>query len=76
VQVIGTVVAVPAARHDKDYGVSGIAAHPCKKRKDGAATLVPTVMYMGFNGYLGPTFLNYELPQLLENSIPITYVTP
>ncbi len=27
-----------AARHGKNYATSGIAAHPCKKRKDGAAT--------------------------------------
>jgi hypothetical protein len=27
-----------AARHDKHYAISGIAAHPCKKRKDGAPT--------------------------------------
>src|SRR6266403_1073041 len=38
VQVIGTVVAMQAARHDKHYAISGIAAHPCKKRKDGAPT--------------------------------------
>src|SRR5271163_3580970 len=38
VQVAGAVVTMQAARHDQDYGISGIAAHPCKNRKDGAAT--------------------------------------
>jgi len=37
VQVTGAVVAMQAARHDKDDAISGIAAHPCKKRKDRAA---------------------------------------
>ena len=27
-----------AAKHDQRYAISGIAAHPCKKRKDGAPT--------------------------------------
>jgi hypothetical protein len=36
VQLIGAVVAMQAARHDKRYAISSIAAHPCKKRKDGA----------------------------------------
>jgi hypothetical protein len=30
-----------SARHDERYATSGIAAHPCKERKDGA----PTVRY-------------------------------
>ena len=34
----------------------------------------PVVMYTGLDGYLGPTFLNYELPQL--SGLPITYVEP
>src|SRR5260370_10810999 len=38
VQVSGAVVSMQAARHDKHYAISGIAAHPCKKRKDGAPT--------------------------------------
>jgi hypothetical protein len=38
VQGIGAVVAMPAAKHDQRFAISGIAAHPCKKRKDGAAT--------------------------------------
>jgi hypothetical protein len=36
VQLIGAVVAMQSARHDKRYAISSIAAHPCKKRKDGA----------------------------------------
>ena len=36
VQVIGTVISMQAARYDKRYAISSIAAHPCKKRKDGA----------------------------------------
>ena len=36
VQVIGAVGSMQAARHDKHYAISSIAAHPCKKRKDGA----------------------------------------
>jgi hypothetical protein len=38
VQVIGTVISMQAARHDKHYAISSIVAHPCKKRKDGAPT--------------------------------------
>jgi len=34
VQVIGTVISMQAARYDKRYAISSIAAHPCKKRKD------------------------------------------
>ncbi len=36
VQVIGAVEAMQAARRDEVYAISSIAAHPCKKRKDGA----------------------------------------
>src|SRR5208282_301520 len=36
VQLIGAVVAMQAARHDQENAISSIAAHPCKKRKDGA----------------------------------------
>src|ERR1017187_4267156 len=36
VQVMSAVVAMEAARHDEPYATSSIAAHPCKKRKDGA----------------------------------------
>ncbi len=35
VQLIGAVVAMQAARHDKRYASSSVVAHPCKKRKDG-----------------------------------------
>jgi hypothetical protein len=38
VQVIGTIAAMQSVRHDKDYAISSIATHPCKKRKDGAPT--------------------------------------
>jgi hypothetical protein len=38
VQVIGTEVAMQSVRHDQEYAISGIPAHPCKKRKDGAPT--------------------------------------
>jgi len=38
VQVTGAVVAMQAASHDQPHATSGIAAHPCEKRKDGAAT--------------------------------------
>jgi len=36
VQLIGAIVAMQSASHDQHYAISGIAAHPCKKRKDGA----------------------------------------
>jgi hypothetical protein len=29
-----------SARHDKRYATSGIAAHPCKERKDGATHFI------------------------------------
>ena len=35
-QLIGAVVAMQAARHDKRYAIGSNAAHPRKKRKDGA----------------------------------------
>jgi len=35
-QVIGAVAKIQAAHHEMGYGISGVAAHPCKKRKDGA----------------------------------------
>jgi hypothetical protein len=38
VQRIGAIVAMQSARHDEHDGISSIAAHPCKKRKDGAST--------------------------------------
>jgi len=34
----GVAVAMQAARHAEDYAISAVATHPCKKRKDGAAT--------------------------------------
>ena len=41
-QVMGTVSAMQAARHDKLHRTGSIAARPCKERKDGAPT-APTV---------------------------------
>jgi hypothetical protein len=38
VQLVGAVVATPAARHGELYRIGIIAAHPCKKRKHGAPT--------------------------------------
>ncbi len=33
------IVTVQSARHDKPHGTSSIAAHPCKRRKDGAPSV-------------------------------------
>jgi hypothetical protein len=60
------------ARHDRNYGISSIAAHPCRKRKDGG-TLVSLWEWKNQRLEGGPPALvpNFALACLAPISQPV-----
>jgi RHS repeat-associated protein len=67
---MGTVVAMQAARHDKHYAISGIAAHPCKKRKDGAPGSVTSLS--NSSGALANTYTYDSFGKLTASTGTVT----